>query len=178
MRISLTFLILTRFSVFWQRAANADKEKMRMKIAQPYAAITLLVKEIAQLCANITFSGDSLTFLYNPWDHRWWIIMFLHIREHHAALGLPLRVLKNKKNNFNKYCCYRILESGEGSAADTLQFSPTPSPPTLHWGVSHKGAWRVHPHLHQHRRHHHHTSWDHCTTSVLVKFSLLYAKFI
>jgi hypothetical protein len=26
-----------------------------MKIAQPYAAITLLVKELAQLCANITF---------------------------------------------------------------------------------------------------------------------------
>jgi hypothetical protein len=36
------------------------------EIAQPYAAITLLVKELAQLCANITFSGDSLTFLYNP----------------------------------------------------------------------------------------------------------------
>jgi hypothetical protein len=33
---------------------------------------------------------------------------------------------------FNKYFCYRILESGEGSAADALQFSPTPSPPTLH----------------------------------------------
>jgi hypothetical protein len=39
---------------------------------------------------------------------------------------------KNKRKFVNKYFCYRILESGEGSAADTLQFSPTPSPPTLH----------------------------------------------
>ena len=36
------------------------------EIAQPYAAITLLVNKLAQLCANITFSGDSVTFLYNP----------------------------------------------------------------------------------------------------------------
>jgi hypothetical protein len=121
--------------------------------------------------------GWFLTFWYTPWDHRWWIITFLHVRWHLAALRWPPRILKTK-TNFNKYFCYRILESGEGSAADTLQFSPTPPQTNLRGGVSHKGAWRIHPHLHQHRRQHHHTSRDYCTTFVVVKFSLLYEKFI
>ena len=47
---------------------------------------------------------------------------------------------KNKRKIVNKYFCYRILESGEGSAADTLQFSPTPPQTNLRGGVSHKGA--------------------------------------
>jgi hypothetical protein len=112
--------------------------------------------------------------LYTSWHHRWWILCQVTPRCTEMAAENP----KNKTKIFNKYFCYRILESGEGSAADTLQFSPTPSPTTLHWGVSHKGAWRVHPHLHQHRRQHHHTTRDYCTTFVVVKFSLLYEEFI
>jgi len=47
---------------------------------------------------------------------------------------------KNKRKIVNKYFCYRILESGEGSAADTLQLSPPPPQANLRGGVSHKGA--------------------------------------
>ena len=47
---------------------------------------------------------------------------------------------KNKRKIVNKSFCYRILESGEGSANDTLQFSPTPPQTNLRGGVSHKGA--------------------------------------
>jgi hypothetical protein len=137
---------------------------------------TVLCELCTALCGN-HLVGDFLTFLPTSWYHRWWIITFLWVGGHIAALSWPLRILKIK-TNFNKYFCYRILESGEGSAADTLQLSPTPPQTNLRGGVSHKGAWRIHPHLHQHRRHHHHTSRDYCTTFVVVKFSLLYEKFI
>jgi hypothetical protein len=137
---------------------------------------TVLCELCTALCGN-HLVGDFLTFLPTSWYHRWWIITFLWVGGHIAALSWPLRILKIK-TNFNKYFCYRILESGEGSAADTLQLSPTPPQTNLRGGVSHKGAWRIHPHLHQHRRHHHNTSRDYCTTFVVVKFSLLYEKFI
>jgi hypothetical protein len=47
---------------------------------------------------------------------------------------------KNKNKFLTNIFYYRILESGEGSAADTLQLSPTPPQTNLRGGVSHKGA--------------------------------------
>ena len=171
-------LILTSFQ-FSDKSFNKEQPMLTnkiLKIAQPCAAITL---EVNNLHSFVLLSPWwwKYNVLDYAWDHRWWIITFLWVGWHIAALRWPLRILKIK-TNFNKYFCYRILESGEGSAADTLQLSPTPPQTNLRGGVSHKGAWRIHPHLHQHRRHHHNTSRDYCTTFVVVKFSLLYEKFI
>ncbi len=55
--LTKVFSLLTRTN---EQPVLTNKKKMCMKMAQPYTAITLLVKELAQLCANITFSGDVL----------------------------------------------------------------------------------------------------------------------
>jgi hypothetical protein len=54
MRISLTFVILTKFlasdNSFNKEQPMLNKKKIFMKIAQPYAAITLAVKTCTALC--------------------------------------------------------------------------------------------------------------------------------